>query len=273
MALIFPNIDPVAIAIGPFQVRWYALAYLSGFMLGIYYCKKIAARKTQSKPDVKDIDDFMTWAIVGVILGGRFGYVLFYQLSFYLQNPIEIFMIWHGGMSFHGGVIGMTCAMLIFSKLRGFHVLNLSDIVSAAAPIGLFFGRIANFINGELYGKTSSVPWAFIFPGTDGVPRHPSQLYEAGSEGILLFLILFVLIFKFNMLGKRGFITGSFLMLYGIFRGVIEFVREPDEYLGLIGGFVSMGQILCIPMILIGSLLIVFSIKINKNDTNTADHI
>lgn len=273
MALIFPNIDPVAIAIGSLQIRWYALAYLSGFVLGLYYCKKIAAQKVQSKPDVKDIDDFMTWAIAGVILGGRIGYVLFYQFAFYLQNPIEIFMIWHGGMSFHGGVIGVAFAMLIFAKSRGFHVLNLSDVVSAAAPLGIFFGRIANFINAELYGKVTDVPWAFIFPRSDGLARHPSQLYEAFSEGLILFLILYILIYKFDFIRKRGFITGAFLCLYGSFRALIEFVREPDDYLGLIVGFISMGQILCIPMILIGGLLIFLSLKNNQHDATTANNL
>lgn len=265
MAIPFPEINSVAFAIGPVEVRWYALAYLAGFLIGSYYCGKLALRQAGQRPDKRDVDDYLTWAVIGVILGGRLGYVLFYQFRHYLENPSEILMIWHGGMSFHGGVIGVALSMLVFAKIKKINAFALSDLVCAGAPIGLFFGRLANFINAELYGRITTVPWAFVFPNSDGYARHPSQLYEAGLEGVVLFLILLLAIHKFNMLERRGFITGAFLFFYGIFRGGIEFVREPDEYLGLFGGFISMGQILCLPMILIGLLLIVLSFK-KKND-------
>lgn len=277
MAIPFPEINPVALAIGPIwgvgiiEVRWYALAYLAGFIVGAYYCGKLAQRNTGQRPDKNDIDDYLTWAVLGVILGGRLGYVLFYQLQNYLQNPSEILMVWHGGMSFHGGLLGVATSMLFFSKFKKINVFALSDLVSAAAPIGLFFGRLANFANAELYGRITTVPWAMVFPNSDGYARHPSQLYEAASEGLVLFLILFIAIFKFDMLRHRGFITGAFLFFYGLFRGCIEFVREPDEYLGLFGGIISMGQILCLPMIFSGMILMYISLK-KKNDAAVTEN-
>lgn len=272
MALSFPQIDPVAFALGPLEVRWYALAYLAGFLIGAFYCARLAGRGDNQRPTKTDIDDFLTWAVLGVVLGGRLGYVTFYQPQYYLQNPLEILMVWHGGMSFHGGVLGVAVAMLLFARKRVIPVFALSDMVCAAAPIGLFFGRLANFVNGELYGRASNAPWAMIFPHSDGVPRHPSQLYEAFFEGAVLFLILYALIRFKGALHYHGAISGVFLVGYGVFRGGIEFFREPDLHIGLLGGLISMGQILCIPMIVAGIILIVFSMKRHAHDAATAHH-
>lgn len=261
MAIPFPNIDPVAFALGPIEVRWYALAYLLGFILGAYYCGKLVLRNAHERPNKNDIEDFLTWVVVGVILGGRLGYVLFYQLSYFVQHPLEILMVWHGGMSFHGGLLGVAIAMLSFARLRKINVLCLSDIVCAAAPIGLLLGRLSNFANGELYGRITNVPWAMIFPNSDGQPRHPSQLYEAGLEGAALFLIIFALIYKANSLRYPGAVTGVFLLGYGTFRAIIEFMREPDANIGLFGDYISMGQILCLPMIILGLGFIIYSLR------------
>ncbi len=254
---IFP-IDPVAFAIGPIVIRWYALAYLAGFMLGWKYCVRLAARKPDMRPNALDIDNFLTWAVIGVILGGRVGYVLFYQLDYYMNEPVEALKIWRGGMSFHGGVLGVMLAMIGFSVKHKISLLRLSDLVCAAAPIGLFFGRIANFINAELYGRATDLPWGIKFPNTNE-PRHPSQIYEALLEGLVLFIILYILVK--NPKTKSGTISGAFLLGYGIFRGAIEFVREPDMQIGLIGGFISMGQVLSLPMIIAGLVLIIYAQK------------
>lgn len=247
------HLDPVAFAIGPLVIRWYALAYLAGFLLGWRYCLRLV-RGNESRPGAEDIDDFLTWAVIAVILGGRLGYVLFYQPAHYLANPLEIAQVWKGGMSFHGGVLGVFAAMVIFAKKRGFCVFKLADIICAAAPIGLFFGRIANFINGELYGTVTGTTNGIVFPGGGISPRHPSQIYEAVLEGLVLFFILRWLIRSPNI--RPGIVSGMFLIGYGLFRMLVEFVREPDEYLGLVGGFISMGQILCVPMIAIGAAVV-----------------
>ncbi len=257
---IFP-IDPVAFAIGPVVIRWYALAYLAGFLLGWKYCMRLAARTPDMRPNATDIDNFLTWAVIGVILGGRIGYVLFYQLDYYMSEPIEALKIWRGGMSFHGGVLGVMFAMIGFAKLHKIPLLRLSDIVSAAAPIGLFFGRIANFINAELYGKATTLPWGVKFPNTSEL-RHPSQLYEALLEGLALFIILYIL--ARSPKTKTGTITGVFLIGYGTFRALIEFVREPDIQIGLVGGFISMGQVLSLPMIVAGLAIIIISARITN---------
>ena len=255
MDLSLYQISPVAFSLGPFIVRWYALAYLAGFLIGWRYCLRLATRHGDDRPNKDDIDDFLTWAVIGVILGGRLGYVLFYQLEYYMSDPIQIPQLWKGGMSFHGGFFGVLCALFLYSKRHKIHIFKLSDIVCAAAPIGLFFGRIANFINGELYGIPSKLPWAVRFPNGGISLRHPSQIYEALLEGVLLFVILFILSRSPKV--KTGVVSGVFLLGYGLFRALVEFVREPDSQLGLIGGFISMGQILCLPMI-IGGLFIVW---------------
>lgn len=258
MALVFPALDPVALSLGPLEIRWYALAYLAGFLLGWRYCLMLAGKEEGVRPDKDDIDDFLSWAVAGVILGGRLGYVLFYQFSLYMADPLEVLKIWHGGMSFHGGVLGVIAAMVLFSRVRGIELLRLSDIVCAAAPIGLFFGRLANFVNAELYGRVSDAPWAVIFPGQEQ-PRHPSQIYEALLEGAILFVILNFLIRRPALREKNGIVSGAFLIGYGLFRALVEFVREPDAYLGLFAGWISMGQILCLPMILCGAGLILYA--------------
>lgn len=253
------NISPVAFWIGSFPVRWYALSYLAGFLIGWKYCLSLVRVHDESglRPNGEDIDNFVSWAVFGVIIGGRIGYVLFYNFEYYLQNPAEIIMIMNGGMSFHGGMVGVIGAVIAYTYKHKISILKLSDIVCAAAPIGLFFGRIANFINAELYGRETTAPWGVVFPGQTEA-RHPSQLYEAALEGIILFAILFVLSRR-KM--SPGIVSGAFLLGYGIFRALIEFVREPDMHIGLIGGVVSMGQILCLPMILGGCALILYASK------------
>lgn len=258
MALHFPNIDPVALSFGPLVIRWYALSYLVGIVLGWRYCLKYS-KDPGSSPDAQSVDDFLTWAVLGIIIGGRLGYVFFYQPLLFLEKPLDIFMVWKGGMSFHGGMVGVLTAMVIFSKRRAIPLLNLTDIICSAAPIGLFFGRLANFINGELYGRHTKLPWGVVFPDGSNLPRHPSQIYEAVLEGLVLFVILHIMIRTPRLRKKRGLISGSFLIGYGLFRSLVEFVREPDEQLGFIGGIITMGQVLCIPMIVAGIALIIFS--------------
>ena len=264
----FPVIDPVLFEfgpfpgfgpfeqIGPFAIRWYALAYLAGFILGWRYALHLVKRDPENKPHGENIDDFFLWAMIGVIFGGRLGYVLFYNLAYYMDHPSQIMMVWNGGMSFHGGMLGVMFAMFSYSILKGVSFLRLSDVVCCVVPIGLFFGRIANFINGELFGRVTNVPWGIVFPHGGEEPRHPSQLYEAGLEGLVLFIVMLCLI-RMKWLEKYvGGLTGIFLMGYGLSRFAVEYVREPDEQLGLIGDVISMGQILSLPMILIGGVLI-----------------
>ncbi|PJB71499.1 MAG: prolipoprotein diacylglyceryl transferase [Alphaproteobacteria bacterium CG_4_9_14_3_um_filter_47_13] len=266
MALQFPDIDPVALALGPLEIRWYALAYLAGFLLGWQYALSLAGRdKSGSSLDKKTIDDFLPWAIAGVILGGRLGYVLFYQPRFYWQDPLEALKIWHGGMSFHGGVLGVIFVMVVYAFLRKLPLLRLTDIICCTAPIGLFFGRIANFINAELYGRITNVPWGVVFPHGGDLPRHPSQLYEAALEGLVLFLILFLLVHYTKLRDRPGFLSGLFLIGYGSARIFIEQFREPDSYLGFIAGHLTMGQLLCIPMILGGLFLLFYSHSCKKH--------
>lgn len=261
MALPFPDIDPIALSLGPLQIRWYALAYLVGFLMGWRYILMLA-KKMPGRPDKNDIDDFVPWAVAGVILGGRIGYVLFYNLPFYAGDPWEALKIWQGGMSFHGGAAGVILALFIYPMRRGFSVLRLSDLVCAAVPIGLFFGRIANFINGELYGRAApNVPWAVVFPGGGEIPRHPSQLYEAVLEGAVLFIILLALYRMKSVRERPGLVSAAFLIGYGVFRGFVEFFREPDAQIGFVIGQISMGQILCLPMIVFGAGIIIYALR------------
>ena len=265
MALPFPDISPIALSIGPLSVRWYALAYLAGFILGWRYILGIVARDPDKRPNKLDIDDFLPWGVLGVILGGRVGYVLFYQTSLYLHDPLEIFKIWHGGMSFHGGALGAIIAMIVYSLLKKIPVLRLTDLFCAAVPIGLFFGRVANFINGELFGRTTTVPWAFVFPHGGPEPRHPSQLYEAGLEGILLFLVLFFLIRRDSVRARPGIVSGVFLIGYALCRIAVEFFREPDAQIGYLFQYFTMGQILCLPMIAGGIVCIVYALHHDRS--------
>ena len=254
-AIPFPIIDPVLIEIGPFAIRWYSLAYIFGLVLGWRYCRRLAMRPPKKiKPDA--FDDFLLWATLGVIFGGRLGYVLFYQPGYYLENPVEIAFLWRGGMSFHGGLLGVLVAILLFARKLGVNYFALADIVAAATPIGLFLGRLANFINSELYGRVTDVPWAMVFPNGGPEPRHPSQLYEAGLEGIVLFGVLYFLVRR-GWLEHTGAMSGAFLIGYGLFRSFIELFREPDAQLGFLIGPTTMGQWLSLPLI-IGGLLILF---------------
>ncbi len=252
----FPDIDPVALSIGPLQIRWYALAYLAGFLIGWKYVLYLVKKDQDKGITPQHIDDFLTWAIVGVIVGGRLGYVLFYQADVYLRDPLEIFKVWHGGMSFHGGALGVIIAMIVFAARRKIAVLRLTDLVCCAVPIGLFFGRLANFVNGELFGRVTDVPWGVIFPHGGDLPRHPSQLYEAALEGLVLFSAMAVLAHKDPVRNRPGILSGVFLIGYGLSRIVIEFFREPDVQLGYLMGFVTMGQVLSVPMIVFGLILI-----------------
>lgn len=264
MALKFPDIDPVALSLGPLEIRWYALAYLAGFLLGWQYALYLAGLDKDKEPKEKyihktTIDDFLPWAILGVILGGRLGYVLFYQLEMYWHNPSEIIKIWHGGMSFHGGALGVIVAMIAYSFYRKLPLLRLTDIVCCAVPIGVFFGRIANFINGELFGRVTTAPWAMAFPRGGEFTRHPSQLYEAALEGLVLFLILFALARRDGLRNCPGFLSGAFLVGYAAFRFFVEYFREPDFHLGFIAGSFTMGQILSVPMMAGGLFLMIYA--------------
>ena len=252
MLLIHPSIDPVIVSFGVIQIRWYGIAYVLGFLLGIYLIKQIN-QGYQKRIKNKQIDDFFIWSVIGVILGGRIGYVLFYQTATILTDPINILFIWKGGMSFHGGLIGIIISIFLFSKKYSIDFFQLSDLVSSVAPIGLFFGRLANFINVELYGRVTDFPLAMIYPSIDQAPRHPSQLYEAFFEGVVLFIILRHCNNKNYSQNNFGFITSLFLILYGIFRFLIEFLREPDAHIGLIFNSITMGQLLSVPLVIIGA--------------------
>lgn len=258
----FPEINPVLFQWGWLAVRWYSLAYIFG-ILGAWYLARKMSQKSQSTFTVLKIDDFLIWATLGIIIGGRLGYCLFYNLRYYLEFPLQILQVWQGGMSFHGGLIGVIVAILLFAWKRQISPFTMGDILACVAPIGLFLGRLANFANGELYGRiTHSVPWAMIFPNGGPEPRHPSQLYEAGVEGILCFTILNLLWwFIPSIRNRRGVISGMFFILYGVGRFFLEYTREPDAHLGFIWQGFSMGQILCIPMILLGLFFVLFSKK------------
>lgn len=251
----FPTIDPIMVSIGPVEIHWYAMAYLLGFVLGIWRCKILAAR-FMTGATAQDYDDFLAWAVIGTILGGRLGYVVFYNGAYYLQHPMEAMQIWQGGMSFHGGMLGVIAATYFFCRLRKLSFLSFTDVLSCVAPIGLFLGRIANFINGELFGRNTDVSWGIIFPYGGDLPRHPSQIYEAILEGLLLFIILFALS-RYKSLGRRtGFFSGVFLTLYSLFRFGVEFFREPDPQLGFLFADTTMGQLLSVPMFIVGIYLL-----------------
>lgn len=265
LVLPFPAIDPVIVEVGPFALRWYALAYIVGIVLAWRYMRLLVGNPRLWGPDRRpalvDIDDFVLWGTLGIILGGRLGYVLFYNPAYYLAHPMEVFAIWTGGMSFHGGFAGTVFAMVLFAWKRGLKVWTLFDLAGCAAPIGLFFGRIANFINSELWGRPADVPWAVVFPTGGPEPRHPSQLYEAALEGIVLFLVLRLLSHRFKLLQKRGFLAGAFACGYGIARSIAEVYRVPDAHIGYLGGFLTMGILLSLPMILAGLAAMVWAAR------------
>lgn len=251
----YPVIDPVLVSIGPFAIRWYALAYIAGLIIGWRYCLALA-RRAPHIARRQDIDDFLVWATLAVVLGGRTGYVLFYQPGYYFAHPFQMLEVWHGGMSFHGGALGVAVAIVLFTWQRRISLLGVADIIVCAVPIGLFFGRVANFINGELWGRVTDVPWAMVFPNGGPLPRHPSQLYEAFLEGIVLFTILFLLQ-RFTRIRERpGALTGVFLMGYAVARMVAELFRQPDAFLGFILPGITMGQLLSLPLLAVGIYLL-----------------
>jgi phosphatidylglycerol:prolipoprotein diacylglycerol transferase len=257
----YPAINPNLISIGPFAVRWYALAYIVGIIAGWFYARTIiASQRLWGGPapfTVLDFDDFVIWITLGIILGGRTGYVLFYNFPYFSSHPFEIVQLWNGGMSFHGGLIGCMVAIVAFALHRRIAVLSLADVTAAVAPIGLFLGRIANFINGELWGRPTDVPWAMIFPNGGPDPRHPSQLYEATLEGVVLFIVLGLLV-RAGALKRPGVVTGCFAVGYSIARVSCEFFREPDVQVGFLWGGLTMGMLLCMPLLLGGVALLAF---------------
>lgn len=261
MAIPFPDIDPVALSLGPLDIRWYSLAYLAGFLLGWKYALHLCGLSPKNRPNKDDIDNFLPWAVLGVILGGRLGYVLFYQPAIYLADPLGAFKVWEGGMAFHGGAMGVIIALFVFAWRHKIQLLRLSDVVCAVVPIGLFFGRLANFVNGELFGRPTEAPWGIVFPFGGDLPRHPSQIYEALLEGALLFVILLFLMKNSWTRNRPGITTGAFLALYGAFRMVVELFREPDAHLGFIVAEISMGQILSIPMVVVGAGAIIYALR------------
>ncbi|MEI3851542.1 MULTISPECIES: prolipoprotein diacylglyceryl transferase [Ensifer] len=256
--LPFPEIDPVIFQIGPLAVHWYGLAYVAGILIGWFYARRLAMNAALWRTEtpavtLQQLDDFLLWAAGGIVLGGRIGYILFYDLGSVLANPIRAIEIWNGGMSFHGGFLGTTLAMIIFARRNGIVLWSLFDIVAAVVPIGLFFGRIANFINGELWGRLSSMPWAIVFPTGGPFARHPSQLYEAALEGLVLLCVLAWFIYRRQALKSPGLVTGIFVLGYASSRIFVEFFREPDAQIGyLVGGWLTMGMLLSVPMALAG---------------------
>jgi len=260
----YPEIDPVLVQLGPFAIRWYALAYIAGILIGWVYARALVRSEKLwgGKPPmaVIDFDDFILWVTLGIILGGRIGYVLFYNPEHFAEHPLEIIQLWNGGMSFHGGFTGCVVAVVLFARHRGIPFLSLGDITCAVGPIGIFLGRIANFINGELWGRPSEMPWAMVFPGGGPLPRHPSQLYEAGLEGLVLFAVLAILI-RAGALRRPGLIIGAFALGYGVARCIAELFREPDPQLGFLWGGLTMGMLLSIPMILAGLALIFIALR------------
>ncbi|TXL66185.1 prolipoprotein diacylglyceryl transferase [Zeimonas arvi] len=258
--LVHPQFDPIAFSLGPVAVRWYGLMYLVAFaLLFLLGRARIRAGSPSVPPKFgqRDLEDLLFWGAIGTVLGGRLGYVLFYKPAHFLSHPLEIFMVWQGGMAFHGGLIGVIAAMALYARRRGWRFLQISDFVAPLVPLGLAAGRMGNFINGELWGRPTTVPWGMVFPQVgDGITRHPSQLYQFAGEGILLFLILWLYSSRPRAMGA---ISGLFLAGYGVMRFLAEFAREPDAFLGLLGLGLSMGQWLSLPMIALGLALMAFS--------------
>ncbi len=263
MALTFPDIDPVALSLGPLQVRWYALAYLAGIIGGWKYAMWLGRQDEPlgRRPNAQDADNILPWIVLGIILGGRLGYVLFYNLPFYLEHPSHILHLWEGGMSFHGGLLGVAVACITYARYNKFPALAMGDMVATVVPIGLFFGRIANFINGELFGRVTTVSWAMVFPTGGDLPRHPSQLYEAFLEGLVLFVVLWWCARRPAIRRAPGMLFGIFTVGYAICRFAIEFVREPDIQIGFIAQYFTLGQLLCLPMMLAGVVMIAYARK------------
>jgi len=269
LALVFPPLEPVAVSFGPFAIRWYALAYLAGFLLGWRYCLYLA-RQNPKGPTAEMYDEFLTWAVIGTVIGGRLGYILLYQADYYFAHPWEMLQVWHGGMSFHGGMMGVIGSAWMFARKHKIHFFAFTDILACVTPIGLALGRLANFVNGELYGRPTDLPWGVVFPRGGEAPRHPSQLYEASMEGVVLFLLLFALSRQKKFRAREGFLSGVFLFGYGLFRFLAEALREPDAQLGILAGGLTMGQWLCIPMVMYGCYLILRSEKRTKRRAKTS---
>lgn len=257
----FPAIDPIAVTLGPLAIRWYALAYIAGVLLGWAHATQLVKAYPDSGLSPRQVEDSVSWIILGILLGGRIGYVLFYNLPFYAAHPLDALQIWHGGMAFHGGLLGVITALFLFTRRHKISFFRYTDIVACVVPIGLFFGRLANFINGELFGRAADVAWAMIFPTGGPLPRHPSQLYEASLEGVALFIIMNLLVRNEKIRSRTGALSGYFLIVYGCFRAFCEFFREPDVQLGFLAFGTTMGQLLCIPMVLGGLYLV---LKNNK---------
>jgi phosphatidylglycerol:prolipoprotein diacylglycerol transferase len=254
--LPYPEIDPVIFELGPLAIRWYALAYIVGLILGWRYVLVLNRRRARLLQD-RQVDDLLVWMTLGVILGGRLGYVLFYNAPYYLEQPLAALYVWQGGMSFHGGLLGVAAAMILYARRYAVSLPRLGDLVIPAVPVGLFFGRLANFINAELYGRASDAPWAMVFPTDPGrLARHPSQLYEAALEGLLLALVLAWLAWRTGALQRPGLASGVFLAGYALARGLAELFREPDAQLGFLWGGATMGQLLSLPMLLAGLALV-----------------
>jgi phosphatidylglycerol:prolipoprotein diacylglycerol transferase len=272
-ALPFPDFDPVLISIGPLAIRWYALAYIFGILLGWLYARMLIRNAAlwggKAPMKVEDFDDYIVWVTLGIILGGRIGYVLFYNPAHFAAHPAEIVQLWSGGMSFHGGFAGCVAAVILFAKRRGISILSLGDLTCAAGPIGIFLGRLANFINGELWGRPGDVHWAFVFPNAGPLPRHPSQLYEAALEGLLLFVILAIAV-RAGALKRPGLVVGLFAIVYALARSFCEFFREPDPQLGFLWGGLTMGMLLSIPLFLAGVAFVVNAMRRPALESRTA---
>ena len=264
MNFVQPSIDPVIFSLSFIEIRWYSLAYIIGLVVGLIIMKKLNKIRGGLIPVVQ-LDNFFIWCFCGIILGGRLGYVLFYQTELFLNKPSYVFEIWNGGMSFHGGLLGVIISIYLYCKINKINFFYLSDLVSSVSPIGLFLGRIANFINTELIGRPTEFYISVIYPDVDNIPRHPSQLYEALFEGLVLFVILIFFNIKMKNLSNHGFISGVFLTMYALFRFLIEFLREPDIQLGLFLNIISMGQILSIPILTFGIILIYYNGYRRKN--------
>jgi len=268
--MIIHNFDPVLIDLGLIQIRWYSLAYILGIFIGWMYSVKIIKIKNKNKLNSNQVeklhfDDLLFYFVIGIIVGGRLGYVIFYNFEYYINNFLEIFKVWKGGMSFHGGLLGIIISTFIYSRKTKTNFFKFTDIVSCAAPIGIFLGRIANFINGELYGKVSNVSWAVVFPYGGNLARHPSQIYEALLEGILLFLLINYFALKKKLIFKTGYISCLFLILYSLFRIISEVFREPDIHIGYMFNYFSLGILLSFLTLIVGLLMILL---IKKNEQN-----
>mgnify|MGYP001372147464 CR=1 FL=1 len=269
--MIVHNFNPVFIDLGFFQIKWYSLAYIIGIIFGWIYANKIIKKSEVNNCNYRPIktsefDDLIFYLIIGIILGGRLGYIIFYDFDYYIKNLLEIFKIWKGGMSFHGGLLGVILTTLLFSSKRKINFFKFTDVISCVAPIGIFLGRMANFINGELYGKISTVPWAIIFPEAGSESRHPSQLYEAILEGIILFIIINFLAFRKKFLFKPGYVSGYFLISYSVLRIIAEYFREPDLHLGYFFSYFSLGVLLSLLTLIFGFLIIFLSKRNEQNN-------